>query len=80
MSPFSFAEVVQKGRDLQTLWGRPVSNFPHGYKQPWKKAEYLDEINLPWQEYLFYWPKSWFSHLFSLQLWTIIGVSFFLHL
>lgn len=44
-----------------------------------ERAEYLDEINLSWQEYLFYWPKSWFSHLFSLQLWAIIGIYFFIY-
>lgn len=39
MSSFSFVEVVQKGSDLQTLWGRPVAIFPHGYKQPGKKEQ-----------------------------------------
>lgn len=36
---FSFVEVVQKGRALQSLWGRPVSIFPHCYRQPGKKEQ-----------------------------------------
>lgn len=80
MSSLFLVEGVQKGDALQTLRQNCRHFTSWLRKARGKKAQsYLDELSLSWQQCLFYWPKSWFSHLFSLELWAVIGISFFIN-